>query len=169
MSWSWYMVRWGSWSGLREGLKEGTKMPLWGRSHASKGTDPWYFICFGPSWFTAQQFGEQQLKDGKFSPEHLAESLCLSPFRSSCCLSFPLKVKSLFFAAQECNNAGFFWSGYCVCLSGFKLLPERHFRGHHSVVSKRQPDVDFVPRGSAFFFPSSLHFYSSETSTTYLA
>lgn len=27
-----------------------------------------------------------------------------------------------------------------------KMLPERHFRGHHGLVSEREPDV--VPRGS---------------------
>lgn len=125
---------------------ESCVMPRGGLTHHT-------FICSGSACFIAQQSCERALEEGIFSPRHLKEhsksSLYLSPFLLSCChtalFSFTPEVKKkkkrLFSAAQECNNTSFFWSGYCVCLPGFKLLSERHFRGHHTVLSMKDSQM----------------------------
>lgn len=128
-------------------------MPSSERCHTWRGTDPGYFIYFGPAGFysstilrvTAQR---QHVFPRYFKSSQSQVSIYLPSFPSVALRpsSFSPKVKRFCCTVQECNNTGFSWSGYCACLPGFKLLLERHFRGHHSVVSEREPDV--VPRGS---------------------
>lgn len=134
------------------------RMLLSERCHAWRGIDPGCFICSGSAFLLLDNLARKRSKKACFPQtiKSIQVSIYVPSFSSVAIRpsSFSPKVKRLLSAAQECNNTGFFWSGYCVCLPGFKLLLERHFRGHHSVVSEREPDVDYVPRGSAWLFLS---------------
>ncbi len=123
-----------------------------------QGNQPWILYLLWCCTFHSSTILWVSTQREHVFPRHLkAFKVCIYlPSCSSVAIrpcSFTPKVKRVFSAAQECYNTGFFWSGYCVCLPGFKLLPDRHFRGHHSVVSEREPDVDFVPRGSMSVWP----------------
>lgn len=111
-------------------------------------------VCF------PQTFTSSQSQISTYLPSILSTALRPS--------SFSPKISRLYYTTEECNNVGFSWSRYCESLPGFKMLPERHFRGVYSVVTESEPNV--VPRGSttAWFFPPPPHLLRSlVTSTTY--